>query len=247
MVNKKGVSPISINTFNEKPLHAALKEWYAQPGDQMEVPVDGYIIDLVRGDGVRGELLVEIQTANFGALKRELTRLLKTHRVRLVHPVAQEKWLVKHPSADGEKVTRRKSPKRGAAVDIFAELVSLPHLLPHPNFTLDVLLIREEEVRTHRPGRAWRRKGWVTEERRLVEIVSQHHFAAPTDLAQLLPADLPHPFTTGDLAAALSKPRRLAQQMAYCLRKMAVIAQVGKQGNAVLYVHTSPERSNLHE
>lgn len=211
----------------------------------MEVPVDGYIIDLVQTDAVRGALLVEIQTANFGALKRKLNRLLKTHQVRLVHPVAAEKWLIKQSSEAGEPVTKRKSPKRGAAVDIFAELVSLPHLLPHPNFSLDVLLIREEEVRIHQPGRAWRRKGWVTEERRLVEIVAQHHFADPADLAQLLPPDLPQPFTTADLAAGLAKPRRLAQQMAYCLRKMGVIEAVGKQGNAVLYTYTPPDSYSI--
>ena len=45
-----------INTYNEKSLHADLKQWYAQPADQLEVPVDGYVIDLVRGD-----LLVESQ------------------------------------------------------------------------------------------------------------------------------------------------------------------------------------------
>src|SRR5262245_62323945 len=30
-----------IGLLNEKPLHAALKAWYAQPGDQFEVPLDG--------------------------------------------------------------------------------------------------------------------------------------------------------------------------------------------------------------
>jgi hypothetical protein len=192
------------------------------------VPVDGYIIDIVRND-----LLVEIQTASFTALKRKLARLLAEHPVRLVYPIAQEKWLVKRTD-DGEQ-TRRKSPKRGAAVDLFAELVSLPDLLPHPHFSLEVLLIQEEEVRCQQPGRAWRRRGWITQERRLLRVVSQRRFATPADLAELLPAALPAPFTTADLAKALTKPRRLAQQMAYCLRAMDAITAVGKQGNAILY------------
>ena len=41
------------------------KAWYAAPGDRMEQPIDGYVADLVRGDE-----LIEIQTRNFGALKR---------------------------------------------------------------------------------------------------------------------------------------------------------------------------------
>jgi hypothetical protein len=42
-------SPI-IGTLMETSLHAALKEWYAQPGDRTEVPMDGYVIDLVRDE-----------------------------------------------------------------------------------------------------------------------------------------------------------------------------------------------------
>jgi len=34
--------------MNEKPLHAALKAWYYQPGDEVEMAVDSYIIDILR-------------------------------------------------------------------------------------------------------------------------------------------------------------------------------------------------------
>ena len=79
-----------IGTLNEKPLHASLKKWYAGRGDRFEVSVDGYVIDLVRDD-----LLIEIQTRNFGAIKRKLVDLTTRHKVRLVYPIAQQKWIVK--------------------------------------------------------------------------------------------------------------------------------------------------------
>jgi hypothetical protein len=219
-----------IGTLNEKPLHAGLRAWYARPGDRFEVPVEGYVIDLVRGD-----LLVEIQTANFAALKRKLPTLTRQHSVRLVYPVAYEKWIVKHP-ADGETPTRRKSPKRGSYLDVFAELVRLPTLLTRANFALHVLLIQEEEVRRHEPGRAWRRKGWVIDERRLLAVVEDRLFEHPADLLALLPESLPRPFTTADLAAVGGLRKRLAGQVAYCLRKMDMLEAVGKRGNAILYV-----------
>ena len=50
-----------------------------------------------------------------------------------------------------------------------------------------------------------------------------------------MPPALVEPFTTSELAAAIARPRRLAQRMAYCLREMGVIEAVGKQGNAILY------------
>ncbi len=39
----------SIGTLRESDLHAALKRHYARPSDQIEVAVDGYVIDIVRG------------------------------------------------------------------------------------------------------------------------------------------------------------------------------------------------------
>jgi hypothetical protein len=107
--------------------------------------------------------------------------------------------------------------------------------MAEPNFTLEVLLVQEEEIRCHVPGRAWRRRGWVTRERRLLEVIDRHYFNEPRDLAALLPAHLPEEFTTLDLASDPGGGRRLAQQTAYCLREMGAIRQVGKRGNAILY------------
>jgi hypothetical protein len=223
-----------IGTLNEKPLHAALKEWYAEPGDQLEVDVDGFLIDLVRGD-----LLVEIQTGGFSGIKQKLWTLTEAHRLRLVYPVAHEKWIVKLADDGHSQLSRRKSPKRGQVEDVFAELVSFPRLITQPNFSLDVLLIQEEEARVHEPGRAWRRRGWVTHERRLLQVLSRHTFETGMDLAKLLPLSIRGEFTTADLAAALSRPRWLAQKMAYCLREAGLIEAVGKQGRSILYVRTA--------
>ncbi|MEJ2734853.1 MAG: hypothetical protein P8189_15015 [Anaerolineae bacterium] len=225
---------MTISTLNEKPLHAALKEWYAQPGDQLEVPVDRFIADIVRGN-----LLIEIQTASFSSIKQKLLELTAHHPVRLVYPIARQKWIVKVAEDRRTQLSRRKSPKRGRVEDVFAELVSFPTLLASPNFSLEVLFIQEEEVRHHDPKRGWRRRGWLTHERRLLAVVDRQHFETPADMANLLPTTLPEPFTTSDLAASLPRPRRLAQRMAYCLREMQVIDPVGKQGNAILYVRTA--------
>lgn len=217
-----------IGTLNEKPLHAALKEWVARPGDLFEQPVDGYVIDIVRED-----LLIEIQTGSFSPLKKKLRKLVTDHPVRLIYPVAAQKWLVKWDEKGGR--SRRKSPKKGDVASVFSELVYIPRLLEDDHFALSVLLIHEEEVRRRDLTRAWRRRGWVTEERRLLQVVKEIRFDRPADLAVLLPPELPSPFTTKDLAQSMHQPRRLAQQMTYCLRKMGVIEMVGKSGRANAY------------
>ena len=231
-------SPV-ISTWNEGPLHAALKVWYAQPGDAFEVPVDGFVIDIVRG-----ELLVEIQTRGFTALKDKLAKLTHTHPVRLVYPIAREKWIVK-VADDGERqLSRRKSPKRGVVEQIFDELVSIPHLLAHPNFTFEALFIQEEEVRRHDARRGWRRKGWVTQERRLIKVVERQCFRSPEDVRALIPAALAEPFTSADLAPLIPGGRRRAYRMIYCLRAMHLLTQVGKRGRAALYRQTQSDISN---
>jgi len=213
-----------ISRLNAKPLHRALKEWYAQPKDQFEVSVDGFVVDIVRGD-----LLVEIQTRNL---------LIVHHPLRLVYPIPREKWIIKLAEDGISQLSRRKSPKRGAFEDVFEELVSFPKLLMNPNFSIELLLIQEEELRRYGSTRGWRRKRWVTQERRLLRVVERRSLETPAHMCALIPAALAEPFTTSDLAIAIAKPRRLAQKMVYCLRLMGYITQVGKRGNAILYTQT---------
>jgi len=217
-----------INILNERPLHAAIKQWIAQPGDRLESLVDGYIIDVVRGD-----LLIEVQTGNFGAIRDKLADLSARHPVRLVHPIAAEKWIVTRPADGAER--RRKSPRRGSLEDVFQELVHLPDLMAEEDFSLEVLLIREEEVRRPAPPRGRWRRDWTREERRLVEVLERRVFRTPADLAALLPAGLPDPFTARDLAGQAGRPLRLAQKVVYSLRRMDALRICGKRGRSLLY------------
>jgi len=217
-----------IGTLNEGPLHAQLKEWYRQPGDLIEHPADGCLIDLVR-DGT----LIEIQTGGFAPLRRKLERLLDHHSVRLVVPVALSRRIVR-VSADGEVLSRRRSPRRGRPEDVFSRLVSLPALLAHPHFSLELLLTHEEELRRHEPGRAFRRHGWVVIGRSLLSVERRLTLATPDDAAKLLPP-LPIVFDTAELATAIGCDRRLAQQMTYCMRSIGVLETDGRRDRAVLY------------
>lgn len=218
-----------IGLLNEKPLHASLKQWYARPGDRFEVPVDGFVIDIVRDD-----LLIEIQTRNLASINSKLRKLTRSYEVRLVYPVVQEKWIVRSATGNGGITVRRKSPKRGRLEDLFWELVSIPQLLSNPNFSLEVLMIREEEVRRYEGKRRWRRRGWVIEGRRLVDVIDRRLFGNSADWLAFVPDGL-QSFTTKDLATIADTRRDLAQKMAYCLREARMIELIGKQGRANLY------------
>jgi hypothetical protein len=218
-----------IGLLREGALHADLRAWFQRPGDRLEQPVDGYIVDLVRDD-----LLVEFQTSGFSALRRKLPVLLQRHCVRVVTPVAVSRNILK-VDGTGELLSQRRSPKRGRIEDIFAELSSIPELLNHPRFALEVVLVEMEETRVHQPRRAFRRHGWVVSGRALRKVLDHFLINNAEQATALLPQSLPNPFTTSDLATIGALPRRLAQQMAYCLLALGTIERIGKRGNAHCY------------
>lgn len=216
--------------MREGPLHAAVKELLARPGDRLEVPVGRYVIDLVRADGE----LVEVQTGGFGPLGAKLDALLDEHRVRIVHPVAAERRIVRVDD-DGEVLSARRSPKRATAVAVFDQLVAFPSLLTHPNLTIEVLLLREDHVRRPEPVRV-RRRTRDPGERRLVEVLERIELRTREDVLAALPALPQEPFTTRELAASLGCGTVLAQRTLYCLRSIGLVERAGMRGRAPLHL-----------
>lgn len=209
---------MGIGTLNEGALHAGLKRWLARPGDRFEVPVDGYVVDVVRGD-----LLIEIQTGGFAPLRRKIPDLLALgHRVRLVVPIARTRTIQRGTS-------KRRSPIAGRIEDIFDRLVSIPAVITHERFELELLEIAEIELRSRTRKRV--------DGRELVDVLERNLIRDAVDLAALLPASLPAAFSTADVARLAALPRTTAQQMLYCLHAAGALERVGKSGNAHLYRH----------
>ncbi len=221
-----------IGTLRESSLHSALKDWYARPGDMLEHHIDGYQIDIVRD-----ESLIEIQTGNFGSLRQKLANLLVHHKVRVIYPIAVDRW-IRRITVDDAPVSRRKSPKHGRREELFSELVYIPHVALDPNFSLEVAMIQDEVIWRDDGKGSWRRRRWSVADRLLLDVVERHEFCSLEDYLGLLPSEIPQPFTNQDLSRWLSVPPRLAQQMTYCLRRMNAIEMDGKRGRANLYTTT---------
>jgi len=226
-------SPI-IGGLNEKSLHRELKYLYLDENSKAEEIVSGYVVDVVRSDG-----LVEIQTGSFSSIKRKLAALLQQHRVRLVHPIAVE-TMINVYSTDGSLLSGRMSPKRGSIYSAAAELLYIPELLGNPNLTIEILFIRQEEIRLNDGNGSWRRKGISIEDRRLVEVTGTAIFSELSDCLHLLPEGLPSPFGNRDIADRLKgmnkkAKTRLAGQITWLLRKLDLLEVSGKDGNRFLF------------
>ena len=222
--------PTSIGELNERSLHRALKARYAVAGSATEQAVGEFVADVVVGGRI-----VEVHTGSFSPFRKKLPRLLERFPVTLVHPIAQDRYIVKVVTDPSSPAKRRKSPKHGSVFEVFSALVSIPALLAHPNLTLEVVLTIEEEVRAINEGRSRWRHGWVRVDRRLLDVVATHTIASMADLFGMLDSDLPEPFTTSDIAEAMRSSRRLAGQAAFCFREGGVSETCGKRGNALVY------------
>ncbi len=213
----------------ETALHRQLKTRFGpDAGGRSEVSLAGYRIDAVDPDGS----LVEVQSGSLGPLRPKIVRLLLEHRVRVVKPVVVARRIVRRKTPDGVDLSSRLSPKRGAALDVFDDLMGLIGLFPHPNLTIDVMEVVIDEVRVAR--RRW--PGYRVVDRALREVGRIINLSVAPDLWRLIPeASVGERFTTIDLASSLGRPLVFAQRVAYCLRIGGAADAVGKLGNRVIY------------
>ncbi len=216
----------------ETSLHRELKERYAGPDAQVEVPLGKYRIDAVVDD-----LLIEIQHGSLGAIRDKIRTLVANHQVLLVKPLIHRKRLIKLNEKSGDVVDRRYSPKRGSMFDLFDDLVYFRNVFPHKNLTMEIVLVEIEEWRYpgHGRRRRHRENDFVVEDQQLTKICETLRLQTRADLWAMMPKRLPRPFHTGHLAKGLGVERWVAQKIAYCLRETGTAKQVGKEGNALLY------------
>ena len=222
-----------IGQLNERSLHRSLKAIYRKDGTT-EADIGGYIVDILSRDGE----IIEIQTKNLAAMRNKLAALLPSHRVRVIHPVAAETIIVLHDEEGG--IRRRKSPKRGSVESAAEELLYLEKLLPEPNLTVEIVLIRQQELRTADGKGARRRRGVSINDRRLIEVIGSVRFSETGDYLKLLPPELPPLFGNREIADTLTAVDkagrlRLAGRLSWLLRKLGLIEVHGKEGRRLIF------------
>lgn len=215
---------------NERSLHLALKKWYSSPIDRLEVFVKDYIIDIMRG-----ELLIEIQTCNFSAIKDKIYDLIQEYNLRLVYPIATIKWLLYISPNEDRIIRKRKSPKQGRPINLFYELVRIPRLLNNANFELEVLMIEEAEIRCNDGKGSWRRRGSSLKDHILLKVIERLLFTNGRDLFNLLPKDITQPFSNKELAKTLRIPVNLARKVTYSMNKMDILEIAYRKRNAPFF------------
>lgn len=224
-----GMRDSGIGTLGEKSLHAVLKTFYEPDPACHEIPVGGYVADIVGEDGV-----IEIQTRQFSRLIPKLDAFLEACRVTVVYPILEERWTV-WLSPEGELVSRRKSPKKGRLSDVLDELYALQYALDHPRFTLCLCRLEVEDRRLL-DGYGPQKKRRATKLDRIpLRLIGEERFYAPEDYLRLLPEGLPEVFTRKEAAAAGRLTAYQTATLVNLLCYLGQLEQIGTRGRAFLY------------
>lgn len=120
-------------------------------------------------------------------------------------------------------------------IDIFDELMRIPDLINDDNFTMEVLIIEVEEIRCDDGEGSWRRKGISIKDRRLINVVDRILFTRREDFFRFVPTDLDMPFSNKTFASQTGISIYQARRITYTLKHMGAIAEVGKNGNELLF------------
>ncbi len=231
----------TIGTLREKTLHAVLKQYYEPFSAMHEVKIGKYIADIINEDGV-----LEIQTGSFTSLQKKLDCFLTVTNVTIVCPVVRCKWLVWVEPETGELVSRRKSPKTGAAFDVCYQLCSILPYLTNPKLTVCLPLVDIEEYRMLCGWDQSKKRGSRRIERIPLSLAAEYRLNSREDYRRLLPLSSMEPFTSATLARLLNRSLKRTRPVIKVLETVGVIKRRGKSGRHILYeINCTADTENL--
>lgn len=225
--------PHGFGTLQEKSVHAIMKLYYEPDEDYHEVPIEGYIADIYR-DG----RIIEIQNGNFGKLRPKLEAFLPLYPVTVVFPIPHFKWLIWVDEESGELSDRHKSPHTGSIYDAFWELYKIKSYLGDPHLSFAFPLIDMDEYRLLNGWSKNRKRGSSRYDRMPLSLHDEIRMERIEDFRQIIPYELPEPFTIKEFAAAAGIQHKTASTVVPLLLYMKLLVQGGKRGREYLYENT---------
>ncbi|WP_294478571.1 hypothetical protein [uncultured Ruminococcus sp.] len=219
-----------IGTLSEKTVHAVLKEYYGGGEENKEIPLGGFVADVVSEDGV-----IEIQTRALYRLDRKLEALLPLCRVTVVYPIEARKYLLDIDPDSGELISKRLSPKRLKIWHGIAELYGIRKFLGNENLTVRFPVLTVEETRI-RAAEKKRRADKI--DKLPADMTEEVVIRRKEDIAALLPEELPDGFTSAEFAKLCRINADTAGKCIRVLSVMGIITEYGKQGRCKLWKKT---------
>lgn len=219
-----------IGTYKEKRLHIILKRYFEEDPACHEIPVKGFIADILR-EGV----ITEIETKGFSGLGPKLAAYLPAYRVRLVHPLAGKKYVSWIDPETREVSPHRRSPKKEGAYDLLFEMVRILPYVTDPGLTVLGPVLEMEEYRL---ADGWGRdgkRGSHRFERIPSDLVDIIELGSDDDYRRYIPDCLPDAFTVKAFSEAARIDDGRARAVMKVMERRGVLRQLGKEGRAMTW------------
>ncbi len=236
-VRPRGEFRTGIGTMGEKGVHSALKHYYEPDTECHEIPVGGYVADIVGENGI-----IEIQTASFYRLKEKLAAFLDAARVTVVWPCIAKKRLITVDSVTGEVMCVRRSPKKASKYRLLTELWGLGELVENPQLTIIIAMIEADEYRPSGQERSRHRKGANNGIERIpTALLDEIRFDCPADFDRLIPESLPKRFTMAQFSSAAKLSSLQTSGAIKALLQLGRIREDGKEGRSRAFVRVTEQ------
>lgn len=219
-----------IGTYKEKRLHIILKRYFEEDPACHEIPVKGFIADILR-EGV----ITEIETKGFSGLGPKLAAYLPEYRVQLVHPLAGRKYVSWIDPETGVLSPRHLSPKKEGICDLLFELVRILPYADHPRLEVLGPVLELDEYRRADGWDRTGKRGSHRVERIPTELTDMIELITDDDYRRAIPDSLPDAFTVKEFAKAARTRTETARAAMKVLEKRGVLIPVGRAGRAVTY------------
>lgn len=228
-----------IGMQKEKSLHAILKNYMDPDPSHQEIPVGPFIADICDEQAGR---IVEVQTANLGAMRQKLSAFLPDWQVTVLHPIPHRKTITWIDPKTGELLKSNPSRTTGSFYEIFRELYKIDAFLSDPNLTVMPVLIDLTEYRLQDGWSRDGKRGSHRFERMPEGIYDELILRTPEDYAVFLPADkdaLPDPFTAKEFEEAVGIHRKSLQYATVLriLTELGVVERVGQTARRAWQYH----------
>ena len=219
----------SIGTKKESSLHRTLKFKYAD-GGTTEEEVSGFVADGINQNGE----IIEVQTGSFGPLKKKIAAYAAKRKVIIIHPIIINKYIEVYDE-DGNRLYRRKSPRKGSEWDLFNNLVYAPELALIPGLCIELALVDVVEKRKRDGKGSWRRKGISIKDKELCAWHGCRTLNYPADYRRFIPFTKNEEWTAVQFAKKAGIDTGLSKKTIYVLRKIKLAEKTGTKGRAWLY------------
>lgn len=224
-----------IGIQKEKILHKTLKYYLCPDDTKHEIKITKENKGVLYADILLDNVIYEIQTRSFNALRNKLNEFLKQHQVIVVYPIAYIKQIT-NVSNENTILSNKKSPKKGNPLEIFVELYKIKDFLKNSNLGFKIFLLDMDEYRKITTKKHYRSSGYA----RLVQIPKkiekEINLINKYDYYELLKNyNFSNSFTSSDFSKITHLNTRKSRITLNVLTYLEIVKRVGKTGNSYIY------------